>query len=351
MTQLLPVSQLVNVTINLASQPAQSQSLSNLLIVGSSGVIDSIEGARTYSTINAIAEDFGTTAPEYLAALEWFGQSPQPSQCLIGQWYSPALYPTGADPMIIGSTIATTLAQFKAITNGSFKYDDSVVTPTEITGLNFYSVSNFNGIASIIQTAIDTVLGSALATFVWNSVLSRFELTVANHRDLQFFTSAATGTDISTLLGLSATSSGAYIVPFLSAPVSAVDAVVDFDDRFGQKFYGVVVLGATDDDHLAVAAYIEASNTKHAYGVNTQEAGVISTVDTSNIAHQLKALGYKKTVVQYSSKSRYAVISLLARILTTDYTDNKSVITLKFKQEPGVMIYKAKLFFFFRPGT
>jgi len=89
----LPVSNLVNVEVNLGPTPAQAQSLSNLLVLGSSGVIDTTQRVRSYSTLTAVEADFGTTTPEYFAAVEWFEQKPQPGILYIGQWVSPAAYP------------------------------------------------------------------------------------------------------------------------------------------------------------------------------------------------------------------------------------------------------------------
>ena len=98
-----------------------------------------------------------------------------------------------------------------------------------------------------------------------------------------------------------------------------------------------MVLGSVNADHLAIAAYIEAANTKHVYGVTTQEAGALVAATTTDIAYQLAQFDYNKTFVQYSSSSPYAVASLLGRILTVDYTGNNTVITLAYKQQPGIV--------------
>lgn len=148
--------------------------------------------------------------------------------------------------------------------------------------------------------------------------------------------SGGSGSDISALLNATSTSSGAYTAQGMAAE-TASDCIALFDDRFGQKWYATTFIGAVNADHLAVAKYIEAANTKHAYGVTTQEGGVLTSTDTTNIAYQLKQLGYSKTSVQYSSSNPYAVVSYLARIMTTDYTGNNTVITLMWKQEPGIV--------------
>jgi hypothetical protein len=51
----------------------------------------------------------------------------------------------------------------------------------------------------------------------------------------------------------------------------------------------------------------------------------------------LSQLGYRRTFTQYSSSDAYAAFSAAGRILTTDFDGNATVITLKFKQEPGVV--------------
>ena len=332
----LPVSDLVNVQVNLSQTPAQAQNISTMLILGSSGIINSVERVRTYSSLSGVANDFGTANPEYYAAAEWFSQSPQPSQLLIGQWNNPTVYPSGTNALLIGSTIVSNIATWQAITAGSFEYNDAGPTHHSITGLNFSSVTNMNGVASIVQAALQSA-GFSGASFVWNAGYSRFEYTNNLQVTIQFFTSAGTGVDISALLGMASTSSGAYEVPAITSPESAVNAIVLFDSSYGKKWYAAFIIGATDDDHLSVAQYIEGTNTKHAYAINSAEAGIITSTDTNNIAYSLKQLGYNKTFTQYSSSNQFAVISLAARIMTTNYTANKTVITLMYKQEPGVI--------------
>jgi len=86
----LPISNLIDVEVTIAPIAAQGQSLNSLLILGSSDVINVKERMRSYTTLAEVASDFGTTAPEYLAALLWFEQNPQPTQLYIGRWAATA---------------------------------------------------------------------------------------------------------------------------------------------------------------------------------------------------------------------------------------------------------------------
>jgi hypothetical protein len=329
----LPVSGLVNVSINLASAPAQAQSLSNMMIVGSTDIIDTYQRYRQYATLASVATDFGTTAPEYNAAVEWFGQSPQPGVLYIARWAQ-----TATRARLQGGVVSPTnqlLATWNAITAGALQVTVNG-TVINTAAINFSTATTLNGVAAMIQTAI-----GATVSVTWNSSYQQFMIaTVSTGATATIsFAQASTApstTDISGMLVMQATSSGDYVVNGIAAE-SALSAVTLLDTMLGQKWYGVFVCGAVDADHLAIAAYIEGASTKHAYGVNTQEGGVLVATDTTNIAYQLKQLAYRKTWTQYSSGSLYSIVSAMARLLTTNFNGSNTTITLMYKTEPGVV--------------
>lgn len=331
----LPISRLVSVAVNLAPNAAQAQNLNTLLVLGSSAVIDTNERFRTYYSLDAVTADFGTTGPEYNSAKLYFSQVPQPAQLQIGRWVKTAS--SGGLKCATLSLASQAIATWNAVTAGSFAVARNGGSVVNITGLNFSAAANLQAVAAIIQAALLSALGFSV-TCVYNAGFQRFEFTsdtTGPSSSLSFLTATGTGTDISNQLAGRATSSGAYIYTGQAAE-TAVAAATLFDASFGQAWYGLFIPEAVNADHLAVAGYIEATNTKHLYFVNTQEAGVLVPTDTTNIAYQLKALGYNRTFTQYSSGSLYAVASAAARMLTVDYTGNNTVIALMYKQEPGV---------------
>ena len=438
MTQALPINRLVSVSVNLSPSAAQMQNTSTLLILGSSSTIDTTERFRLYSSLAAVAADFGTLAAEYLAANLWFQQAPQPTTLQIGKWAK-----TATAAAMRGATLsvaAQAIANWTAVASGAFHVVLDGI-PRSVTGLNFSGVTNLNGVASIVQTGLAAL--SAGATVVWNAIYARFEVqsgttgvastigflkaptatgsfifsaqptaldtitlngtvvtfvaanpvgsqvligaslaaTLVNllaflqaSADVQLVKflyyvsgstlwvaaatagvggnalttvktsatitvsgatlSGATGTDIATMLGGTSTIGG-YCAQGAAAE-SALDAAALFDGNYGQGWYALTILGASDSDHLSVAAYIEGATNRHIYGVSTQDAAVVTPAATTDIAYQLKLLAFRHTTVQYSSSSPYAVCSLLGRILTVNYEGNNTVITLMFKQEPGI---------------
>lgn len=336
MTTNLPISRLVNVDVVLTALAAQAQNINTLLVLTSSAVVDVVERLRTYSTIDGVAADFGTSGPEYAAAVLWYQQSPQPQQIKIGRWAK-----TASAGKLLGGLLSSTeqtIATWTAITTPTFKISIDGAPIVQIAPASFAGAANLNVIASRIQTALDTE--ETGTTCVWNADYARFEITSPTTGDgssISFLTAPASGTDISAMLKGLSSSSGAYVADGIDAE-DAVDAAALFDADYGQTWYALVMPEAFDyADILAVAGYIEATDNKHVFGVTTQDAGVVSTVDDSDIASQLKDLGYNKTMVQYSSENAYAVCSLLGRALTVNYNGNKTVITLMYKQQPGIV--------------
>lgn len=90
MAKGLSVQNVVKVSVNLAPMAVGTRNFGAALIVGASPVIDVAERTRQYSNLTEVVEDFGTTAPEYLAANLFFSQSPQPSILYIGRWVKEA---------------------------------------------------------------------------------------------------------------------------------------------------------------------------------------------------------------------------------------------------------------------
>ena len=167
----LPISRLVNVSVSLTPNPAQMQNINNLLMLGSSDIIDVFERLRNYSTINAVAADFGTSAPEYLAAVLWFEQSPQPTNLSIGRWAK-----TATSAKLVGGALSAAnqaIAAWNAMVTPGFQINMNGI-PYAIAPASFAGQTTLNGIASAIQTALSASVAGT--TCVWNSVYTRFEI-------------------------------------------------------------------------------------------------------------------------------------------------------------------------------
>jgi hypothetical protein len=327
----LPTSRYVNVAVSMTQPGIVSPAINSLLIIGSSAVIDAGERARRYANISEVAHDFGTAADEYHAADTWFSQNPRPDNVYIGRWIK-----TASAGRLIGGTLTPTeqtLATWTAITTGSFKITVGAGPAKDISALSFAAAPNLNAVASAINTALTTA--TAGVTCAWDGQRFSFTATATGAvSTVSYLSPTGTGVDISGMLkGTAAT--GARSVPG-AAPETAVSALATIDGLFSTQFYGVVVPSGVAADQLACAAYCEAANPPHYFGVTTAEAGALDPQSTTDLASQLSNFGYNKTAVQYSTASPYAICSYLSRILTTEWRGTNTMITLMYKREPGV---------------
>jgi hypothetical protein len=335
MANALSVSDLISVSLALTPTAASQPNTNTMLIIGSSDVIDTSERMRQYSNITGVATDFSSVSPEYLAALSWFGQNPAPTTLFIGRWAKIAT----RGKLVGGRLLAANqlMTAWTGITNGAFRVtlNGILLSPT---GMNFSSQTNLNGVASVIQAALITAGAAGGTTVVWNSSFQRFEIessTTGASSTVSVLTNPASGVDISTMMAMTVTSSGVYTVGGIVAE-TALSAVEILDVNFGTQWYGCYVPEATDADALQIAAFIEASGSKHFFWVTTSESGTVSAIDTSSLPYILEGLGYNRTAIQYSGTNPNAVMSLAARILTTQWNQPGSAITLMYKLEPGV---------------
>jgi len=146
------------------------------------------------------------------------------------------------------------------------------------------------------------------------------------------------------------------ILPYYTSE-DILNALVDCDHRFGREWYGLVVtneddsISTIDDDahvsrNLSIANYIEAISTnKHIFAISSMDPIIPdgATADTTSISYQLSPNGlrepdgYNRSFCQYSSTNMYAGVSLLGRLLTTDFNQNNSVVSVMWKDEPGII--------------
>ncbi len=336
MTIGLPVSRLIQTSVSLSPQAAQYANLSTPLIMGESAIIDTNSRLRLYTGLTAVAADFGTTAPEYLAAQAFFSQSPQPTSVLIGRWAHAA-----SSGVLIGESLTTAqqaLTVWQAFTAGQFKIQvDGAASPVSVTCGSMAGVTNLNGVATIINAALTTA--TVGATCVWNATYNRFQ-----------FTSATTGTtskvkpltagvsnDISAALGCTA-ATGATEVDGIAAE-SAVTAVTIMDG-LATSWYGLSTDASpdlVDADIEAISAYVQGSSNPHIYGFTTSEAAAINPSATSDVGYVLST-GTEPTrsFGCYSSQTPYESCSVLGRLATVNWQGVSTAINLMYQQMPGV---------------
>jgi hypothetical protein len=325
----LPVSRLINVSVNLAPLAAQFLNVDSLLIMGDSNVIDVSQRIRSYNTLGEVAGDFGTSAPEYLAAELFFSQLPQPTQLYVGRWAHAA-----TSGILNGAALNATqqqLTNFTGISSGGIDFTIDGVA-RNLTGLNFTGASNLNGVASIIATAL-----SSHGTCTWNGSSFQVVSSTTGTSSTVAFATAGAGTDISAITGLTQASGAATPIAGIAAE-TALQAVTILDN-LATQFYGLMfaspdIIGS---DHLAIAAYVQGSGNPHIYGVSSTDPNALVSTATTDIGYELQQGGYTRSFASWSSSNAYSAASIFGREFTVNFQGNNTVIDLMYKQEPGVV--------------
>jgi hypothetical protein len=323
----LPVSAVVNVSLNMAPTAAATRDFGALLILGTSPVIDTRERIRTYNNIEGVASDFGISAPEYLAAQKYFAQSPRPAVVLIGRW------PKTATAGLLHGKILTTAEQalsgFQAITAGTMAVTVDG-TAKSLTAINLSAVTNLNGVASAITAKL-----SPAGTCVWDGGQKRFDIISATTGPASIVSYAADGA-LAALLGLQSSQAPAPVDGVAAENILAtVQKAVDMT----ANWYGCTVADSTlgEADILATGQFIESLDQSRIFGVTSGDTNALASGSTTDIPFKLKQLGLARTFVQFSTTTPYAAASLFGRAFSVNFQGSNTTITLKFKQEPTVV--------------
>lgn len=327
----LSVSGIINVQVTLTPAGAQGRSFGTLLILGDSNVITGLERLRSYANLDQVGLDFGDTTPEFLAADLYFSQSPSPAILYIGRWLRTAT--AGENLGGILSPSQQLMSNWTSITNGGVDFLVDGVAKN-LTGLDFSSQTNLNGVASVITTAF---AGSAVCT--WNGMYFTVASATTGVLSTVGYATTGAGTNISAQLKMTSVLAQALVPGYASeSPLDAVVALANLSTAW----YGVMFAASTmpiDMQSLAVSGFIEATGAgiSRIYGVTSQDTNALSALSTSDLPYLMKAAAYNRSFSQYSSSSPYAVASLFGRAFTVDFTGTNTTIILMFKQEPGIV--------------
>jgi len=198
-------------------------------------------------------------------------------------------------------------------------------------GMTFAGVTNLNGAATIIQSALTG------AGCQWDG--SRFiikSLSSGPTSTVSYASPGGTGTNVSGVLRLTQATGAAVPVDGILAetPLEAAIALRQHPEWYGLMFATPDPLD--DDDHMSVAEFIEGADPISIYGLTTQKTDCLDMTITTDLLSRLKGEVLERTFSQFSSESPYACASIFGRAFTVDFEGSNTVITLKFKQEPGV---------------
>ena len=276
-----PLTNIVNVTVQVSPIAAVATALNLGLIVGPSAVINNVTRTSLFSgTAGMLAAGFTALDPEYAAAELYFSQFPAPTNVVIGRQ----------------GTAQTTLET--ALTSGTAYTSLSVAA---LTGAIAAGDTLTIGTGSTTQTVTSSAAAAAGAT---------------------------------TIAVVSFTANAAYAIGTAVSNAESILTAVTACRASNTNWYACYACGAADADVEAVAPYIQSATPVSVFFYDTQDAAVLAGT-TPNVMSILQADGYSRTWGQYSTTAHAAAAAMgIAMGLNTGLAN--SAYTLAYKSEVGV---------------
>ena len=336
---MLPLSQIVNVQLNVTPTAPARASLDRLALftheAGNLFINEKTQYAEcaTQADVEAL---FGINSETAKATVAFFAQSPKPKSMFVARWVKEARTVDAQPATVKGAPITASIATFKAIADGclSIVADGSNI---DISGVDLSSVLNLADVITRINTALPV---DAPFKIEYDPTAKRTLVTTkttGTNKTLSYAQkNNLTGTYLGELLkledGQADKTDGSDTVHL--AAQTLPEAFASFLD-VQRDWYTAAVLGAlTDDEILAASDWIQAAELK-TFSYTTLKASHIENTDT-NIFKQLKDKKNDRTLVIYDKNDQYAHMSAMARGLAVNFNANNTTITLKFKTLPTI---------------
>jgi hypothetical protein len=282
----MSLDQLISVTITTQAAGIPVPAFGTTLIAGqTAGWLTGSAGdlIRFYATLVAVAADFGPTAPEYLAAIEAFGQNPAPTLVAVGKVPAPVQGVTtlAFSVALIAANVVNLTVNGVAIAPVTFATSNAA-TLTALAA----AITAMNGVASAVSDGTSTItitggVGVALAI---------------------------TGAGVT--LGVSqATTTVTITTPAVvwSTGIAAIRAI-------SNAWYGLTITDRAAGSLLDVAGWTEANNIF--FAGCTGDANVLTTA-VNDVCSLAKLKSLKRTLLIYHGISNeYPAAAWLALMLS-----------------------------------
>lgn len=326
----LPIS--FDVTVSLSkAQVAVGKDMTTICFCTPN--VDFLHGDRVKTYLTADSFNKITTAGSsvYWAGQAFFAKSKRPRQIAVGKVFSSN---QGAYLLSGGVSSLETLA---TIADGAFNITiDGTVQ--NITDLDFTSVTDINGVASVINSALT---GATCSVYHDNLIIRT--TTTGSEATISYANSPAAGsgiTDVSALLGLTEAKGASYADGYTAGTIAEeLQAIADAGTRAGLFFYGWTLDSYYRDteDQLAAANWINGRSFRAVGAMCTNNANAYNPASSANNGYKATELGLAGINYTYDDNAQvYPDISYLANFLAVDYNQEGSTIAGKFKDADGI---------------
>ena len=221
----------------------------------------------------------------------------------------------------------------RAITDGAFTIKVDGGEATELTGMDFSSVNDFEGIAAVISAKL-----SSKATCAWKE--TKFVITsssTGSSSTLSYVTAGTSGADIAPLMKMTSREDNALLTNGINSETitQSLNAIqdklkgLDYGFMFTKEVRDKVVING-EASVLAAASWAEA-RVKIFFNTTNDIDTKVSAV-TTDISSQLMAQSFDRTITTFSSyPSQYPSASVAGRAFTVNFSQPMLLLPLSLR--------------------
>lgn len=330
---MVAISNVINVTLleeGAAVAPDNVNVVS--IITGNQGVLSTSERYRVYKTAAAVAADFGSSSAEASFANTVFDTSPNPTSAsgtlVIGYWRASEEITAASSATLLSeqATEASLIPILNGVSDGSFTVTVDGGTEISATGLDFQAVSDFDDVLTVLNAAVTG------ATFTEsNGYFTLTSDTTGASSELTYLGTAASGTDISTLLGMSSETGATLTQGADSATIAAetkLDGITAIKAAVNIK--GAMFIDQILDADVSALASWAGANAVILYETFSGASYLEKT--TTNPVWQVKLSSQSNFRCLYSkSGNRKFAASYMARNHVVNFAGENTAITMNLK--------------------
>ena len=299
----VPISDIVNVSISIATGATQQAGFGTIMIVGQTNLLGSTV-LTCSSALDWVTAGGLTTDPEYLALAAIFSQQPTVQEVKVSE----------RDPDVSGQQRVTFAADITAGQTCTITYtyvDLAGATQTETVAI-LYAVSHANTV-SLIEAALLALNAVTACTGVDDTPGALFTVTI----DPALVRSGSVTFTVMATAGAGVPQTGTASVVLAPTVLTAdLNALVLVDDAW---YCLILTHEGTDNqrnmDTYRAAVWVEA-NTIDCIHIAQNDQAVLAAGTAGNIAKVLEAASYNRTHVFYHPESEYAAAALAGRNLS-----------------------------------
>lgn len=323
----LPIS--VDVSVSLSK--AQTAIGSDMTIIAfCTNNVDFLHGERVqlFSTQSAFNEICTAGDSVWWAGQAFFSKTKRPNRIAVAKVFS-------ADQPAYLLSSGVNLSSLANVSDGSFKITIDGTEKT-LSSLDFGSAPTVSSVATVINTA----LGADGTCVVHNGTICIKSATTGADGTISYASSAASGTDVSAILGLTQTSGATAVDGYDAGTISEeLQKIADYGVQLGTFFYGWALDRTYRDtsDQKEAQDWINGRSFRACGALCTNNASAYNPADTTNNGFIAMNDGLAAVNYTYDDNSQvYPEISYLANFLAVNYNEADSTISGKFKDADGI---------------